>query len=94
MQLTLLQELESILQATLVADKQQTPILLSPVVSLLIGSDLGSVLDTTTDDAVRVDTRDWNIAARVHLAHVCCEGTGLLRVRLELELVVAVSIFG
>lgn len=62
--------------------------------SFLFRADLWSILDTSTDYAVGVDTRDGDVAARVHLAHMGCEGTSLLRARVELELVSTIRILG
>lgn len=88
--LTLLQELKPILQATLVANEQQAPIFLGPVVGPFLGGDLGPVLDPSADHSVRIDPRGLrDVAAGVHLAHVRGKGAGLLRARVELELVSA-----
>lgn len=87
--------MEAFREVALVADEQQTPIFLGPVVLPLLIAHLRPVLDAAADDPVRVDARLLrDVGTRVHLAHVRRERASVLRGRVEIEAVVALRVLG
>lgn len=93
MLLTLLQELKTLRQIALVAHEQEAAILFGLVMLLLPHIDLGSVLDPTANDPVRIDARlRIDVSARVHLPYVRRERTLLLGCAVEGEDIVSLRV--
>lgn len=91
--LTLLNELESIRDAALVASENETTTVVGLLIGPLLLGHFRAELDSTTHDTVPLsgESETFEVGARKSLADVCCEWAELLEIELRREMEVVVS---